>query len=488
MSTIDDSGSREGQLLPALVSAVLLLGIGGVLWVDHVNGTVRAGVVDQTIAFYVVAFVGFVAAVWLNERRAIDWRVIWAVAIVARLLLLFTTPTLSDDVYRYLWEGHLLSEGVSPYQAPIFDPALDPYSIPARSLVNNPTLASPYLPMAHAVFALSAALFPSEPITMQIVMVLLELTAAALLVVLLRVVGAKRERILLWLWNPLVIVEVAHGAHLDALMIALTLGALVLAVDPQLQDSKSGRIGAPVLLALATLTRPIPVLLVPVLFWRWNWTQRVIYGATLVGAVVPFALWSGLGLGTAQAGVGVFGSSRSYTETFRFNTAIYQSLEQWIGSQGLDDRGWNEPMALTRLVVAIAFVSFMLWLWFRARSVVTPLATLRMMMIPIGAYVLLTPVFHPWYALLLFALLIFQAPVDGEPPTRWLTLVPWGWLAAATSLSYLTYRDPFNFAESAWVRRVEWWPVLIVGAAVLVSRRRLYGATTSEVSPGSLST
>ena len=40
-----------------------------------------------------------------------------------RLILLATEPTLSDDVHRYLWEGPLVTEGVSPYAFAIDDPA-----------------------------------------------------------------------------------------------------------------------------------------------------------------------------------------------------------------------------------------------------------------------------------------------------------------------------------------------------------------------------
>ena len=87
-------------------------------------------------------------AVWWQERRGFSWRWLWIAPIVFRALLLLTTPTLSDDVYRYLWDGHLTTEGVNPYANPIEDPVLDPYEIEARKLANNPEYATPYLPAA----------------------------------------------------------------------------------------------------------------------------------------------------------------------------------------------------------------------------------------------------------------------------------------------------------------------------------------------------
>ncbi|MFT7475039.1 MAG: alpha-1,6-mannosyltransferase [Verrucomicrobiales bacterium] len=456
----------------ALVSAIFVTGFVGIVFVDQANGTLRSGSVDTTIGWYLVSIVGFVFAVWWNERHPIGWRWLWIVAIVVRLLLLTTTPTLSDDVYRYIWEGHLISEGVSPYAAPILDSSLDAYDISARLLVNNPTLASPYLPAAHVAFGGAVTVLPSSPITMQTMMVGFELAAAGGLVMLLNLVGLARERVLLWLWNPLVIIEVAHGAHVDALMIALTVAALVLTFRTGLARSRPAFVLAPILLALATLTRPLPMLLLPVLFWRWRWSQRLLYVATIVGAIVPFGLWSGFGLGGDASGTGVFGSARIYTETFRFNTAVYQAVEGWVASQGLDDRGWNEPVALTRLIVALAVIAILGWVWLRARNVSSALDALRLAAVPVIGYVLLAPVYHPWYGLLLFALLIFHTPLPGEGALRWSLLAPWAWLAGATVFSYLTYRDPANFAELVWVRRLEWWPVLVGGAFVLALQRR----------------
>lgn len=441
---------------------------------DARNETLREGFVDQTIALTLLAFVGFGVAAWSNERRPFSWRWIWIIAVVLRLLMLTTTPTLSDDVYRYLWEGHLISEGVSPYEAPIGDPALDDYAIPARSLANTPTFASPYLPSAHVVFAASAVVLPSEPLSMQLVMVSFELAAAGGLVILLRVVRASRERILLWLWNPLVILEVAHGAHLDAIMVALSVWALVATFDERVRTRTRHSLLAPILLALASLTRPVPLLLMPVLVRRWTWLQRLGFALTLVVVLAPFAAWSGLGL-SGERPVGLFGSARIYGESFRFNTAIYQSLESWIGGRGLDDRGWNEPILLTRLAIGMVFGLILLWTWRRSRQVTDPLAIIRLAIIPVAAYVLLAPVMHPWYLMLLGALVVFVPPIGEEPRRRWLYAAPWAWVLATIPLSYLTYQDPNRFAELAWVRRVTWWPALVmlvgVGAMTLQEQR-----------------
>ena len=50
--------------------------------------------------------------------------VILAAGLLARVVLIPTAPTLSEDVYRYLWDGTLVAHGVNPYPHAPADPAL----------------------------------------------------------------------------------------------------------------------------------------------------------------------------------------------------------------------------------------------------------------------------------------------------------------------------------------------------------------------------
>lgn len=448
--------SAWGLWLATILGAAGYLGLASI---DARHGTLRDEFVVQSVSWYLVAFVGFFVAIWSNEKQSFPSWLLWLVPIAFRLILLTTTPTLSDDVYRYLWDGHLVSEGVSPYAHAINDPAVDQFSIPIRDLANNRDLASPYLPTAHGVFGSAALLFPSSPLTMQLIMMAFDLTVAAVLVRLLKLAELPSRRVLLYLWNPLVIVEVAHGAHLDAVMVALATAALLCTFDPMIRNRWGGAWG-PTLLALATLTRPIPLLLLPALFWRWSWRQRFIYVAVAVGLTVPWGIRPGFGLGSNPDGTGVFGAARAYTDTFRFNSGLYHWFETWVRGRGLDDKGWDEPIQLTKVIVGIGVAMLLLMVLAQARSMASTRSLLRLALVPLGIYVVLTPVLHPWYTVLLFALLVFLTPAADESPAQWLLLAPWLYLAATLVLSYLTYEDPSAFAEREWVRKVEWLPTL----------------------------
>ncbi|KAA3660105.1 MAG: hypothetical protein DWQ04_20355, partial [Chloroflexi bacterium] len=129
-----------------------LLAYGGMVQMQWRYGTLRDGHVPETIVWYSIAFAAFILAIIWAEKRGVSMRWVWGTAVTFRLLLLFTTPTLSDDVYRYLWDGYVANQGVGPYAHPINSPELDYLDIPQRAQANNAWMASPYLPAAQFVF------------------------------------------------------------------------------------------------------------------------------------------------------------------------------------------------------------------------------------------------------------------------------------------------------------------------------------------------
>ena len=114
---------------------------------------------------FALAFV-FVALALLRIRRYQDLPhvglAVLAVAVAARLVLLPAAPSLSGDLYRYVWEGRVLLHGGNPYRQSPDDPRLA--SLRDREIyanVNHKNLATIYPPLAEAGFALVARLSPT---------------------------------------------------------------------------------------------------------------------------------------------------------------------------------------------------------------------------------------------------------------------------------------------------------------------------------------
>ncbi|MEP2278980.1 MAG: mannosyltransferase, partial [Maribacter sp.] len=51
----------------------------------------------------------------LIQFEKLNFRFLLGVGIIFRLIFLFTEPNLSQDFYRFIWDGHLVSSGVNPY-------------------------------------------------------------------------------------------------------------------------------------------------------------------------------------------------------------------------------------------------------------------------------------------------------------------------------------------------------------------------------------
>lgn len=456
---------RDKNLFP-LWTAVSLLAYGGLVLVDRANGTLRGAALPQTIGFYLLAFAAYCGAlIWLERGGSYSAAWVWGTAVLSRLLLLLTTPTLSDDVYRTIWDGHVAINGVSPYAYAVNDAALNFLDIPQRALVNNAWMASPYLPAAQLLFTL-AALIGRHPIILQTIMVLLDLAAAAVIARLLTAAALPARRLLLYLWSPLVIVEVAHGAHLDAWMVLLTL----LAVQAAITGPKSGgrSLLSPLMLSLATLTKLIPAMLAPLLFWRWSWPQRLLYPLFTILILLPFGVQAGWGLNRELNGRGLFGALLIYSSQWRFNNVIFDLLERALGGPG--------SLAATTIakgIVALLLLLVLLALFLLGRRFRSTRQTLRLAALPFMAYILLTPTYHPWYLLILLAFLPFLPPAPGESRRYWLAVLPWLWLSGTAVFSYLAYLDPQAFLERPWVRALQWLPtLLLIAVAIAAAARR----------------
>ncbi len=479
--------------------------LGAVILIVYLSiaslGNLRGATTVDFLARYFLAFGLYVAALIAARREVPDrreWgqavdpsRVMWVFAVAFRVALLFSPPTLSDDVYRYIWDGRVQHAGINPYAYRVDAPELDAWTTPSRAQVNNAWMASPYLPVAQIYFAATYRLAPESTAAFQLGAVIFDLAAGLFLTLTLRRIGSPAAHAMIYLWNPLVIIEVAHGAHVDALMTMLMMAALwLLSCEDVRRASKARRTYSAILLGLATLVKPIPAVLAPILMWRWGWKQTLVYGAVVAIGIAAYA-GAGLGLETDLTGTGIFGATRIYLSRWNFNGGLFHWLEvaltgvQTPGAVPIELAGPAGPAArwamLGALVVAVMGVSV------QARRVSNAQALLRLSLLPLGAYVLLATTMNPWYLIPLIAVLPFQVvttsvvkpSVSGATEvatTRLvqLQIVAWLYFSAAVALSYLTYLDPLNLRETYAVRAIEYLPLyaLLIAAAVVSWAKR----------------
>jgi alpha-1,6-mannosyltransferase len=227
----------------------------------------------------------YVAAAWVVWRACSSPSTVLIVVIFAalfRLSILFAPPLLSDDVYRYVWDGRVQAAGVNPYRyipadealAPLRDKAIYP-KINRRDFA--PTM---YPPVAEGIYLLTTRI--SESVTwMKATMVGFEVITMWALMALLASLGLPRQRVLIYAWHPLIVWEFAGSGHVDA--VAISFIAVALLTRRRGLEAATG-----FALASAALVKFYPAILFPAFYRRWGWKMPVVFGLTVILAYVPY--------------------------------------------------------------------------------------------------------------------------------------------------------------------------------------------------------
>lgn len=361
---------------------------------------------------------------------------ILGVGLGLRLLLLPTAPTLSHDLYRYLWDGRLAVAGVSPYRYPPSAPELralrDEALYPRLSHREWRTI---YPPGAQLLFAAATRLTPSSVLGLKLLFVAFDLLTLGLLLGWLRALGRPPAWALLYAWHPLVIVEIAGSGHLDAVALAATVAALWAATR-----GREGWAGA--LVGAGALVKLYPVLLLAAVAGR----RPLRAGLACLGVIVGgYAVYAGDGLTAA-------GSLPRYLAEESFNGGLRTALEVALAPLGPGARlaARLVPLAaLAAVTLAVALLARGVPVWRRALWVT-------------GAYLVTTPNLFPWYALWIVPVAAVAA--------AW----PWLYLTCAVGLAYVILAEPV-WHLPPWVTALEWGPVALALVIGVLGRAGLRG-------------
>ena len=233
----------------------------------------------------VIQSVIYLAVAWLSLRST-DSRSMLVIGLVFaalfRLSIIFFTPYLSDDIYRYIWDGRVQAAGINPYR---YIPAEEPLAQLRDDAIyqhinRRDSVRTIYPPVAQAMFFLVTRF--SESVTwMKAAMVGFEAIAIWAIVQLLGSFGLARQRALIYAWHPLVVWEFAGSGHADALAIAFI--ALALLARRKNAETLTG-----VILACATCVKLFPIVLFPALYIRRSWKMPVAFVATVLIAYLPY--------------------------------------------------------------------------------------------------------------------------------------------------------------------------------------------------------
>ncbi|MGI4736943.1 MAG: hypothetical protein ACRYG7_17375 [Janthinobacterium lividum] len=389
-----------------------------------------------------LAVAGAAYAWLLHTRLPLRWGL--GAALLFRLLWLPATPALSDDFYRFRWDGLLVSHGHNPFaETPrqlLRHPPADSAALPLAELrhllpqLNSPNYFSVYPPVCQALYGGAAKAFPTSQtgflLVVRLALLLADAGAAALLLWLLPRAGWPARRALTYLLHPLVVVEVAGNVHMEGVVVCFLLLTGALLARRRLRLAAGA-------LALAVATKLLPLLAVPLLARRLSRPQLGRFGLVLAGSLLllflPFL--SGQLLGHIGRSLGL------YFHSFEFNASVFyvlRALGNWL--TGYDLVGGLGPL------LGLGAAGLTLWLARRAGR--PALAVLpHWLLLTLSGYFALATIVHPWYLVPLVALSCFS-------PLRYARV--WAGLAV---LSYAAYRTP-AYTESGLLLTLEYGGVL----------------------------
>lgn len=412
--------------------------------------------IPETAGLLLLLGLFYLVSVYIAEKTGETCRrqmllLIVAPALLFRLTAWIAAPALSDDAFRYRWEGMVQAAGGNPYQSRPIDERWAGLRDETFPRVGGKEVKAGYGPLLELIEAATyrgANALTEDPHIQahwfKVPSALFDLGILAALAALLAAHGLPAGRLLVYAWSPLAVVEFWGTGHNDAVAVFFVVLALLLA-------EKERWWWAFTALSLAACAKIWPLVLFPIFIgWRgWRpcrWYQWTVLAPIAVVLALPY--WSDVSE-NADFMTGFMGGWRN-------NDSLYGLLLWITGDQ------YPAKHTAMGIVVTVALLVTLLR-WSRERASLTVVVVM----------LLVSSNCHPWYLTWILPLLAFH-PVSG--------LLLW------TVLAPLAYRVVIDWAllgrwegSTPW----RWWiygPVFAMltgsGVAHLIRRQSRQGQTT----------
>lgn len=383
------------------------------------------GVASGQLAGHAWVALPCATAAWLLALRSAAATRAWVVLAFAVTIrgALACADFHSNDLHRYVWEGRVQLEGVSPFATAPSHPDLVPLRDARFEKLFEPDLPTVYPPLAQAAFAAWAALGLEELGFRNAVLVLDALVVLAL-VGWLRATGRRPGWALVYAASPVALASAA-GGHIDPLML---LGLVGFAWAHERGRAALAAAG----LAAAILAKTVAVLLLPWLLLRRPRPALVVTLPLVAAGYLPYAVQGD-----------VVGSLFTFASDFAFNGALFPLLDALDRERAPLAAGallatWTAAVALTQPRVATAWALTLAGLLVLAPTVHYWYLTWFLAALPaLGASPVAAPL-RAWAVGVLFALPAYLAVIRGDPlPGPVWTLVEYAIpLAALAAVSW----------------------------------------------------
>jgi len=389
----------------------------------------------------------FIVCYKLIQIVGYNFKFLLVVAILSRLIFIVATPNLSQDFYRFIWDGYLNQLGINPYlysATEIVNQNL-PQQMPNQQQLydgmgwlsqgNN----SNYPPINQLFFVLGNW-FPGSSILSSIIGMRICIILADIGVIfygrkLLKVFQLPEKSIFLYALNPLIIIELTGNLHFESIMIFFIIYSLYLL-------HKGKWFWSAVCFAFAISTKLIPVLLLP-FFIKWFLKHHnlksligfyAVIGITVLLSFLPFI--------SSDFITNYSKTTALWFNNFEFNASIYYIAR----TIGYSISGYNQIAIIGKCLALLIFI--IVWSLALFRKVNNMQQLIVNMLLGLTVYFLLSTTVHPWY---IATLVLFSAFSNYKYPLIWSIVI---------ILSYLAYANADNI-ENLWLVALEYAVVFL---------------------------
>ncbi|TAI48009.1 polyprenol phosphomannose-dependent alpha 1,6 mannosyltransferase MptB [Flagellimonas allohymeniacidonis] len=360
-----------------------------------------------------------------------------------RLVFLWMEPNLSQDFYRFIWDGELIKNGINPYIHLPKDLILQnnlPISNADQLFAGMGELSakhfSNYPPLNQIIFTIAAFFgggsIPGSVIAMRLLIIMADIGVLLFAGKLLKHLNLSPDFAFWYFLNPLVIIELTGNLHFEGVMLFFFVWALYLV------SKGKWRVAAPVY-ALSIMTKLVPILFLP-LFLRYFGIKKSIgfyffTGTACLLLLLPF--YSSVFVDNYSETVGLWFSN------FEFNAGLY-NLVKHIGTTYFDAKPWELIKSYGKVMVLAVIGITLVLAFFRKNEHFNTL--LKSMLWVLACYLFLSSTVHPWYIVFLLVLGIF---------TKYRFPLVW---SITVMLSYWAYSNP-DYTENLWLLLIEYLAV-----------------------------
>lgn len=385
------------------------------------------------ITLYGVLFCFYFALI-RNQQNNFTFLLI--AGIFFRLIFITATPNLSQDFYRFIWDGRLSLQGINPY-------LYTPDSLTAGSNINiaqqqelhngmgwlSAMHFSNYPPLSQFYFAFSAYLggknLLGSIIVMRVLLIISDIGIVYFGRKILNKLSLPLHQVFWYFLNPLVIIELTGNLHFEGFMLFFFAWGIHLLFNKKWWQSA-------IVIALSISIKLIPLIFLPLLIkklkYKILWYYIIIAGVIIL-LFVPFFSSSLLHNYSQTTGL--------WFTNFEFNASLFNIVKKigyWIENRNtITSIGKITPFIILIFVMAFSLL----------RDNKNKFVLLQSMLFTLSIYYFTATTVHPWYITFLIFLSILT-------PYRY----PIIW-SATIMLSYWAYSQP-NFKESGLLLFLEY--------------------------------